>query len=562
MHNRMKLFKHIILSVFVLGAFVAPANAQTDVKALTGALAETIREYANYADTLAYRIAFANRKNPTVLLGIAEAYNMNQDFDKTKKYAMQALEVQPDFAPSYVLLGKHCQYKFEHYGDSAYRDTAIIYFKKAMEVNPLYPDSYDYYAVMKSAEDPEGVLRQFLNLRDQRPDLNIGGTIAALQVNVARKAPEDTLGIRMGLLKRGLTTYEEHGNENLSLDDLYKYCNALDLAVDWSKEADVKNYYREKIVSVASFAHEQEVTDPRFLSVLLAANYGLERYQDAIKNANELFQSADTAKLHYRYMPYDYRYKALSMFSLESIDSLSTGNVGLDAAVDEIEKGMETGLDLSQDMGITMGQRELASAQYNGMSGDITKIVKALMAKGKYDDALHIRQYQMSKKNANDLTINDWGDQITVLLNKYQGSTDATEKSLAQRDLVNLYEKVERDFSTDPQVCNIYYNHARLVSETEENPKTGNALALFTKLFNLEASNVSRTSQDEQCIAVAAHYLGVYYFFQDDYDKAMKYALHMMDYDITYGQGDQIFNACAGKRPKTAKRMREEHRPL
>ena len=56
MHNRMKLFKHIILSVFVLGAFAAPANAQTDVKALTGALAETIREYANYADTLAYRI--------------------------------------------------------------------------------------------------------------------------------------------------------------------------------------------------------------------------------------------------------------------------------------------------------------------------------------------------------------------------------------------------------------------------------------------------------------------------------------------------------------------------
>ena len=49
----MKFFKHIILSVFVLGAFVAPANAQTDVKTLTGALAETIREYAVYADTLA-----------------------------------------------------------------------------------------------------------------------------------------------------------------------------------------------------------------------------------------------------------------------------------------------------------------------------------------------------------------------------------------------------------------------------------------------------------------------------------------------------------------------------
>jgi len=541
---------------------VAPANAQTDVKALTGALAETIREYAVYADTLAYRIAFANRKNPTVLLGIAEAYNMNQDFDKTKKYAMQALEVQPDFAPSYVLLGRHCQYKFEHYGDSAYRDTAIIYFKKAMEVNPLYPDSYDYYAYMKSSEDPEGVLSQFLQLRDQRPDLKIGGTIAALQVAVAKKAPDDTLGIKMGLLKKGITTYEEQGNENLSLDELYKYCNALDNAVDWSKETDVKNFYREKIVSVANYAHEQDVTDPRFLSVLLAANYGLQHYQDAIKNANELFQSADTAKTHYRYMPYDYRYQALSMFSLESIDSLSTGEAGLEAAIDVMDKGLETGLDLSQDMGVTMGQRELATAQYNQMSGDIRKLVNALIAQGKYDQALHIRKYQMSKKNPNDIIINDWADLLAVLQKKYENTTDATEKSIAQRELLSLYTKIEQDFPTDPQVCGIYFNHALALAATDENNGSGNALPLFTKLFNLERNNMTRDSSDEQYIAYAAQYMSVYYFYNSDYVNAMKYALYMMDSDITYDMGDKIFGACSKAKPKTAARLRAEHRPL
>ena len=558
----MKFFKHIILSIFALGVFVAPANAQTDVKALTGALAETIREYAVYADTLAYRIAFANRKNPTVLLGIAEAYNMNQDFDKTKKYAMQALEVQPDFAPSYVLLGRHCQYKFEHYGDSAYRDTAIIYFKKAMEVNPLYPDSYDYYAYMKSSEDPEGVLSQFLQLRDQRPDLKIGGTIAALQVAVAKKAPDDTLGIKMGLLKKGITTYEEQGNENLSLDELYKYCNALDNAVDWSKETDVKNFYREKIVSVANYAHEQDVTDPRFLSVLLAANYGLQHYQDAIQNANELFQSADTAKTHYRYMPYDYRYQALSMFSLESIDSLSTGEAGLEAAIDVMDKGLETGLDLSQDMGVTMGQRELATAQYNQMSGDIRKLVNALIAQGKYDQALHIRKYQMSKKNPNDIIINDWADLLAVLQKKYENTTDATEKSLAQRELLSLYTKIEQDFPTDPQVCGIYFNHALALAATDENNGSGNALPLFTKLFNLERNNMTRDSSDEQYIAYAAQYMSVYYFYNSDYVNAMKYALYMMDSDITYDMGDKIFGACSKAKPKTAARLRAEHRPL
>ena len=57
-------------------------------------------------------------------------------------------------------------------------------------------------------------------------------------------------------------------------------------------------------------------------------------------------------------------------------------------------------------------------------------------------------------------------------------------------------------------------------------------------------------------------YLGIHYFFNSDYDKAMKYALHMMDYDLTYGSGDQIFSACAKGKPKTAARMRAEHRPL
>ena len=69
-------------------------------------------------------------------------------------------------------------------------------------------------------------------------------------------------------------------------------------------------------------------------------------------------------------------------------------------------------------------------------------------------------------------------------------------------------------------------------------------------------------SNDEQYIAVAANYLGIHYFFNSDYDKAMKYALHMMDYDLTYGSGDQIFSACAKGKPKTAARMRAEHRPL
>lgn len=549
----MKFFKHIILSIIALGAFAAPTNAQTDVKALTGALAETIREYANYADSLAFRIAVANRKNPTVLLGIAEAYNMNQDFDKTKRYAMDALAVQPDFAPSYVLLGKHCQYKFEHYeGNEAYKDSAIYYFKKAMEVNPLYPESYEYYAYMKQTDDPEGVLKMYLNLRDQRPDLKIGGTIASLQIALAKKVDAaDTLGTQMKLIKKGLDTYEDQGTENLSLDELSNYCRALDFAVDVSKEAADKDIFRERILTVAGVGHEREATDPRFLSYMLAANFGLNRHEDVLKVANELFLSADTAKLHYRYMPYDYRYHALSLIDLDS----------LDAGLDRISEGMDAGLRLVEDMGISFTERDLAAKEYEQLKKDINTVVSLYIAQGRYDEAQHIREYQLSKKS--EPTISDFYQVISVLESKYQKlAADDPERSIIQRELIEKYTKLEQDFPTDAEITSIYYNHFGIMTSLDQKNGDGNGIAVGTKLFNLEASNPDRDIIESNRMYVAAYYLAVTYFFKDDYTNAIKYALHCMDSDAYYAQGDQIFNACAKAKPKTAKALQQAHRPL
>lgn len=548
----MKFFKHIILSIIALGAFAAPAKAQTDVKALTGALAETIREYANYADSLAYRIAVANRKNPTVLLGIAEAYNMNQDFDKTKRYAMDALAVQPDFAPSYVLLGRHCQYKFEHYeGNEAYKDSAIYYFKKAMEVNPLYPDSYEYYAYMKQNDDPEGVLKMYLNLRDQRPDLKIGGTIASLQVALARKVdPADTLGTKLNLIKKGLDTYEDQGTENLTLDELYNYCRSLDFAVDESKEAADKDIFRERILTVAGVGHEREATDPRFLSFMVAANYGLDRHEDVLKIANELFLSADTAKLHYRYMPYDYRYHALSLIALDS----------LDAGLDRMSEGLDAGLRLVDDMGISFNDRDLAAKEYEQLKRDINTVVSLYIAQGKYDEAQHIREYQLSKKS--EPTLADYSLVSAVLQSKYQKLTDPAEKSIAQRELIEMYTKLEQEFPTDAEITAIYYNHFVILASMDQKNGEGHGTAIATKLFNLEASNPSREANDDAQMYTAAQYLAIYYFLNDDHTNALKYALHLMDYDAYYSLGDQIFNAIAKGKPKTAKAMQQAHRPL
>lgn len=546
---RMKFFKHIILSIIALGAFSAPANAQTDVKALTGALAETIREYANYADTLAYRIAIANRKNPTVLLGIAEAYNMNQDFEKTKKYAMDALAIQPDFAPSYVLLGKHCQYKFEHYeGNEAYKDTAIIYYKKAMEVNPLYEDSYEHYADIMSSEDPQGVLQMYLRLRDQRPDLHINGTIAALQFAVAAKTEDDTLGTKMNLYKKAITTYEDAGNENLKDHELQRFCALLDLTAGYSKDQSEKTFYLEKLLSVANFGHERDVTNPNFLSYMLSANTNLTHYDEAIKNANELFTQADTAKTHYRFLPFDYRWHGVSLMSVDS----------LDAGVDRILDGLESGKLLANDDAVTFATREIAASQVNQMNKDVTNIVQSLMAKGEWDKAMHVREYQMSKKTEH--TINDYKYIAEVAMNKWQATTDSIEKRLYLNDLFEIYTKIENEFSTDPDVIGFYYNHAGLIAgNLESHPKEGKAVPQFTKVFNLESSNPNR---NEGQLATAANYLAVYYFFANDYDNALKYALVMMDYDSTYGTGEQIYNVIARMKPKTAKAARDAHRPL
>lgn len=465
---------------------------------------------------------------------------------------MDALAVQPDFAPSYVLLGKHCQYKFEHYeGNEAYKDSAIYYFKKAMEVNPLYPESYEYYAYMKQTDDPEGVLKMYLNLRDQRPDLKIGGTIASLQVALARKVDSaDTLGTKLNLIKKGLDTYEDQGTENLTLDELYHYCRALDFAVDESKEAADKDIFRERILTVAGVGHEREATDPRFLSYMLAANYGLDRHEDVLKVANELFLSADTAKLHYRYMPYDYRFHGLSMIALDS----------LDAGLDRISEGMDAGLRLVEDMGISFNDRDLAAKEYEQLKKDINNVVNLYMAQGKYDEAQHIREYQLSKKS--EPTLADYSQVSAVLLSKYQKLTDPAEKSIAQRELLEMYTKLEQEFPTDAEITAIYNNHFLILASMDEKNGEGHATAVATKLFNLQASNPSREINDYNQMYTAAFYLAIYYFFNDDHTNALKYSLHCMDSDAYYSQGEQIFNAIAKGKPKTAKAMQQAHRPL
>ena len=168
----------------------------------------------------------------------------------------------------------------------------------------------------------------------------------------------------------------------------------------------------------------------------------------------------------------------------------------------------------------------------------------------------------MSKKNPNDVTIDDWLYQTEIIFAKFQKAADSSEKSIAQRELLELFTKIEQEFPTDPTVCKIYYNHASVLSETEENPGSGKALSQFTKLFNLEAANLNRDSYDEQYWAIAAQYIGMYHFYNKEYESAMKYALYMMDSDLTYNIGDQIFNVCAKGKPKTAARMRAEHRPI
>lgn len=537
----MRLFKHIILSIFALGAFIAPANAQTDVKALTGALAETIREYSNYADSLAFRIAVANRKNPTVLLGIAKAYNMNQDFEKTKKYAMDALAVQPDFAPSYVLLGEHCQYKFEHYQDNeAYKDTAIYYYKKAMEVNPLYEESYSRYADIMQKDDPEGVLKMYLRLRDERPDLHIGGTIAALQFALALKAEDDTLGTKLNLLKKAIATYEDQGNETLEDHELQRFCALLDVTADNCKEADEKNFYREKMLTVASFGHERDVTNPQFLSYMLAANTNLTRYEDAIKNANELFTQADTAKLHYRYMPYDYRWHGVALMSVDS----------LDAGVDRILEGLEVGKKLSEDLSVSFSTRDLASNQANQMNKDVSNIVNNLVLKERWDDARHIREYQLSKKDS--AQINDYLHIVSIYQQQMQSIKEAAERDALMVPFTQLLTKIEKDFPTDPDVCSIYYTHAGLISNfMESSPAEGKAEPYFQKCFNLEMNNPSRSSADDQYLGLSSHYLCVHYYQNHNYEKAKRYAEAMMELDAYYATGETLYNACVAQMPKS-----------
>ena len=541
----MNRIKNIILSVFVLVGFSMPSSAQTDIKAMTTALAQTIKEFSNYADSLAYRIALANSKNPDVMLGIAEAYNMNMNYDKTKQYAMKALKLQRDFAPSYILLGRQCEYRYKHFeGNEAYRDTAIMYYQKAIEVNPLYPDSYDYYAALESETHPDSVLQVYLQLKETRPDLPIDATIAGIQYAIAKK---DTTDNKINLLKEAISSYEIVSYDQMTTEQLRGFCGLLETTATVDKDNDAKTSYREKLLDVANFGHKQDASDPGFNRYRMNALNKLERYEEALQAADDLFNKSDTAKTHFRYYPFDYEALASADFSLGKYHE----------GVDNIQKGIDLGMQQIDDMSIPYAVRTGIASSVGDLKKVTGRVVEAFTQRGNYEAAAEIQRYAMEQKDS--ASIYDLISLSQVYISQMNEQKDSLEKQITLNKILDLFQRIEREFPLDSNVPQVYYLHGVMIwqnVDTGGNPKSGRAVQIFEHLLKLEDTNMLKTTSDETYISQAAQYLAIHYFYNDKYQTAMKYAQIMMNYDATYGTGQQIYDICKKYAKPTAKRRR------
>jgi tetratricopeptide (TPR) repeat protein len=174
-----------------------------------------------------YSLAYAGLADAYHLLPFYSNYSMKDAYTIGKKYVIKALDLDSTLAEPHVTLGSMEMY-FKHNWKSAERE-----FLKAIELNPNYADTYQFYAeylqkvdkldealinINKAIElDPNAFIKYGMraNIYDTRGN-----------INEALKDVEKLLEINKNYLWaywRNFNLYVELGEDKKALDELNKY---------------------------------------------------------------------------------------------------------------------------------------------------------------------------------------------------------------------------------------------------------------------------------------------------------------------------------------------------
>ena len=472
----MKTAKYIIIGA-MMTVICAPVMAQDATSAVEQAT-QIIKSQAADKDrdkqvTAVFKTV---KKDAKAVAGIGRAYLDAKDFDNADKYADLAIKANKNCAAGYVLKGDICVMKDDG-------GAASGWFENAITLDPQDPEGYRRYAQINAKADPEGSIEKLEKLRTIDPSYPVDLVAAEIMSKTNNT-------------DRAIEYYSK-----ASLNQMENYQLA-----EYSMLLFLKQKYDESL-KVSSFGNNKF---PRYGSLnrlTLFNNVNLEKYEDAIKYGDRLFNASDDVK----YSALDYINYGTALQKLKKNDE----------AIAMFEK--------------VVNNRTFEMTQRVSVYKNLSDVYKSM---GDYTKALEF--YEKYVKGQPQMTANiknGLAQLYRTMAIDEKTAPEQKQELVAKADKV--FEEIAKEFPTFEQ--SVTAQRAKLPFILDPEDKAGAAKPHYDKLIEIINGLDSKDASDLSQLKQALSYNIVYFVkVNEDIAKAKEYATKLLEIDPENPMAKQV----------------------
>ena len=471
----MKTAKYIIIGA-MMTVISVPTMAQDATSAIEQAT-KIIKSGAEDKDKQVTAVFKTVKKDAKAIAGIGRAYLDAKEYDNADKYADLAIKANKNCAAGYVLKGDICVMKDDG-------GAASGWFENATTLDPQDPEGYRRYAQINAKADPDGSIAKLEQLRSIDPSYPVDLVAAEIQSKAGRA-------------DAAIEYYSK-----VDLDKMEDYQLA-----DYASTLFLKQKYDESL-KVSSFGNNKF---PRYGSLnrlSLLNNVNLEKYEEAIKFGDRLFNSSDDVK----YTALDYINYGTALQKLKKNDE----------AIKAFEKVVNTRtFDMEQRISVFKNLSDV----YKSM-GDYPKALEY------YEKYVKGNQTKMTANIKNGLA------QLYRTMAIDENSTpEQKQEAIAKADKV--FSEIAEEFPAFKQ--SVTAQRAKLAFILDPEDKAGAAKPHYDQLIEIINGLESKDASDVAQLKQALSYNIVYFVkVNEDIAKAKEYTAKLLEIDPENAMAKQV----------------------
>ena len=453
-----------------------PTMAQDATSAIEQAT-KIIKSGAEDKDKQVTAVFKTVKKDAKAIAGIGRAYLDAKEYDNADKYADLAIKANKNCAAGYVLKGDICVMKDDG-------GAASGWFENATTLDPQDPEGYRRYAQINAKADPDGSIAKLEQLRSIDPSYPVDLVAAEIQSKAGRAD----------------AAIEYYSKVDLNKMEDYQLA-------DYASTLFLKQKYDESL-KVSSFGNNKF---PRYGSLnrlSLLNNVNLEKYEEAIKFGDRLFNSSDDVK----YTALDYINYGTALQKLKKNDE----------AIKMFEKVVDT---RTFDMDTRISVFKNLSDVYKSM-GDYPKALEY------YEKYVKGNQTKMTANIKNGLA------QLYRTMAIDENSTpEQKQEAIAKADKV--FSEIAEEFPAFKQ--SVTAQRAKLAFILDPEDKAGVAKPHYDQLIEIINGLESKDASDVAQLKQALSYNIVYFVkVNEDIAKAKEYAAKLLEIDPENAMAKQV----------------------